>query len=420
MLYETGYEGKYNYVVMQLLGQSLENLLQSYNKGFSVATVLALAEQTLARIESFHNHGLLHRDIKPDNFVIGRGISSGTVYIIDYGLAKQYKDPKTKRHIAYRNGKQLAGTARYASINTHLGTEQSRRDDLECLGYSLIYLAKGSLPWQGIKDASRKERYARICDKKITTKHIKLCEGLPEEFAAYMKLCSALDFDEKPDYLSMKRLFNSCFVRYEFHKDFRFDWQINPVNQVTVTKKDSNSNESDKGAVVNINPSNRSLNLIVPRELLCAGGVSGEIKQKYLKSGPIPQAQDCSPKALLANAIKNENQIYESRDSPKISNDWVELLPAKQTTSNVKNDIRILLKKIDASNVTQEESPLTKGEMSNTCMNDVKVISSENLKVCATEGGNMKDGKSDRSESCNFHSIEICERNQVNGNYSSI
>jgi serine/threonine protein kinase len=131
----------------------------------------------------------LHRDIKPDNFLIGIGKRQHYVYIIDFGLAKRYRDPKTGEHIPYKDGKNLTGTARYASIFTHIGQEQSRRDDLECLGYVLIYFLRGSLPWQGLKAKTKKEKYEQIKDKKLNTSLEELCVGFPEEFAQFMLYC---------------------------------------------------------------------------------------------------------------------------------------------------------------------------------------------------------------------------------------
>merc|ERR1712066_1070824 len=132
-----GVEGDYNVMVIDLLGPSLEDLFSFCNRKLSLKTVLMLADQMINRIEYVHAKNFIHRDIKPDNFLIG--------------LGKKYRDPKTQQHIPYREGKNLTGTARYASVNTHLGKEQSRRDDLEAVGYILIYLHKGKLPWQGLK-----------------------------------------------------------------------------------------------------------------------------------------------------------------------------------------------------------------------------------------------------------------------------
>jgi len=178
----------------------------------------------LARIEYIHYKNFIHRDVKPDNFLIGHGKKKSTVYAIDFGLAKRYRDPRTGLHINYKDGKSLTGTARYASINTHLGIEQSRRDDLESLAYVLVYFLKGELPWQGLKAKNMKEKYEKIMEKKISTNIEILTKGLPEELATFLNFAREIRFDEKPDYGYVKSLLKKLMEKEKIEIDFNFDW----------------------------------------------------------------------------------------------------------------------------------------------------------------------------------------------------
>ena len=164
--------------------------------------------------------------MKPDNFLIGLGQNASLVYMIDFGLAKKYRDPKTHQHIPYRDKKSLTGTARYASINTHLGIEQSRRDDLESLGYVLMYFNRGSLPWQGLRANTKKQKYQRICDTKRSVTIEQLCEGYPAEFSTYLSYCRSLRFEEKPNYAYLQDLLKQLFYRERLTYDDRLDWVI--------------------------------------------------------------------------------------------------------------------------------------------------------------------------------------------------
>ncbi|XP_073062547.1 casein kinase 1-like protein 3 [Primulina eburnea] len=232
----SGVDGDDNVLILDLLGPSLEDLFVYCGRKLSLKTVLMLADQMITRIEFVHSKGFLHRDIKPDNFLMGLGRKANQVYIIDFGLAKRYRDSTTNRHIPYRENKNLTGTARYASCNTHLGIEQSRRDDLESLGYVLLYFLRGSLPWQGLKAATKKQKYDKICEKKLSTPIEVLCKSHPVEFASYFHYCHSLTFDQRPDYGFLKRLFRELFTREGYEFDYIFDWTILKYQQAQTSK----------------------------------------------------------------------------------------------------------------------------------------------------------------------------------------
>mmetsp|Transcript_43763 Transcript_43763/g.50617 ORF Transcript_43763/g.50617 Transcript_43763/m.50617 type:complete len:375 (+) Transcript_43763:25-1149(+) len=224
-VYYCATEGDYNIMVMDLLGPSLEDLFNVCNRKLSLKTVLMLAEQMLSRIEYVHSRHFLHRDIKPDNFLVGTGKKQHKVYMIDFGLAKRYIG-KDGKHIPYRENKNLTGTARYASINTHLGIEQGRRDDIESLCYVLLYFLKGILPWQNMRANNKKDKYERIMEKKLSTPIDFLCKGLPTEFVTFLTYARNLRFEDKPDYTYLKTLLKDLFIKSGFELDWQYDWNI--------------------------------------------------------------------------------------------------------------------------------------------------------------------------------------------------
>lgn len=227
-IYHFGQEGLHNILVIDLLGPSLEDLFDMCGRKFSIKTVCMAARQMLTRVQTIHEKNLIYRDIKPDNYLIGRPgtKTANIIHVVDFGMAKQYRDPKTKQHIPYRERKSLSGTARYMSINTHLGREQSRRDDLEALGHVFMYFLKGSLPWQGLKAATNKQKYEKIGEKKQTTPIKELCEGFPEEFGIYLNYVRKLGFEETPDYDFLRELFAKVMKSNGDIEDGVFDWKL--------------------------------------------------------------------------------------------------------------------------------------------------------------------------------------------------
>lgn len=194
---------QYNIMSMELLGDSLDDIFNKNGKKFPIQFVLYIGMQMINIIEIVHKAGYLHRDIKPGNFLIRP--STKEVCVIDFGLSKRYLD-NDGNHIELRTGRSLVGTARYASINIHLGFEPSRRDDLESIGYVLLYFAIGRLPWQGLKGGGKKASLKLIGNRKITTSINILCDGYPACLKEIVNYTRELSFDEVPNYEYLRGL----------------------------------------------------------------------------------------------------------------------------------------------------------------------------------------------------------------------
>lgn len=229
-VYWYGTDGAWNMLVMQRLGPSLESLMGAHRKrkaprgGFSLKTVCMVADQVLTRLERIHAVGLIHRDLKPDNFLMGIGREAAAVYIVDFGLVRPYLDAGTGAHHAFGSASHNAGTMRYASIGMQKGWLQSRRDDLESAAYVLLYLAKGRLPWQGLKVPDGKDRDAEVLRVKTETPLADMCAGLPPVFADLIAYARDLDFEQAPDYGRWRMAFRTTALRVGLTYDGMFDW----------------------------------------------------------------------------------------------------------------------------------------------------------------------------------------------------
>mgnify|MGYP006107996383 CR=1 FL=1 len=166
----------------------------------------------------------IHRDIKPDNFLIGNSRNQSTVYIIDFGLAKRFRDPRNGNHIQWSEKKALTGTPRYASLNAHQGIEQSRRDDLQSIGIVIIYFLKGSLPWQGLHGKNKDDKFEKMKIKKIETSTEELCKDLPKQIFKYQDYVTNLKFNEEPDYAWIRKNFKDLMKEKNHETDCMFDW----------------------------------------------------------------------------------------------------------------------------------------------------------------------------------------------------
>lgn len=213
----------YNFLVMEKLGHSLDKLKKICGGKFELKTILFIAIQIINRIEQIHKLGILHRDIKPDNFLIGIGKHRNLIYIIDFGLSKYYVDSDWN-HIKKTMDKDLTGTIKYMSENVHNNIEPSRRDDMISIGYVLISFFK-KLPWSNIKNIDNLEdKHKKILEIKTHTSNYDLCLGMPLEFCIYMEYCKKLEYDETPNYAYLKSLFANLFKMKKFKSNDELEW----------------------------------------------------------------------------------------------------------------------------------------------------------------------------------------------------
>ena len=250
-VYCYGNNQSHNLLVEELLGKSLEDIFNSYGKPFSLKTVCVLGIEMIKRIQSIHQKYYIHRDIKPDNFMTGRGENEKNIYIIDFGLAKKYYSVSKAQHIKFTTGKHLIGTARYCARNAHRGYEQGRRDDIESIGYVLMYFLLGVLPWQGLKIKKNEDQFEKIAEKKYTTPFEELTEGQPDEFLIFFKYIDKLNFEDQPNYIYLIGLFQTMIDKYCRECFYDFDWKKDSCTYVSRELKETKN--LDASLIVNKN-----------------------------------------------------------------------------------------------------------------------------------------------------------------------
>jgi len=409
--YYFGQEGSDNILCIDLLGPSLEDMFDLCKRQFSVKTVCMVAKEMITRVQSLHEHNLIYRDIKPDNFLVGRlphhnelahlsihsnrsSISSNSfssfvlsapndpfsilknhtathphpasrIYMIDFGMVKLYRDPHTKKHIPYREKKSLSGTARYMSINTHLGREQSRRDDLESLGHVFMYFLRGSLPWQGLKAATNKQKYEKIGEKKQSTKISDLCYGFPEEFATYMRYVRNLDFEAEPDYDYLRSLFNKVLAKIGEIDDGVYDWMI--VMERRERARRSRHSHNEQAA----NAANISSSTIDSQRALQNSTILQNLGMIAQQQHQQHQLQPQHSKPSQANLSSSNIAIKQSITDPNRSS--VNLL--KSETSNINSNNVNTNKYIDEqpSKITIDINKPLPNETSYQCQSPINI-----------------------------------------------
>ena len=218
-----GYSGEYNLLVMQLMDKSLEDILH-IRKTFSIKTTAMIVFQLIGVLHFIHDKNIIHRDVKPDNCVMGSAELNENLYLIDFGLAKKYRSSRTLKQYPQTRKKRLTGTARYASIHALEGYEQSRRDDMESVGYIMAYLLRGGLPWQGLKLKSKENKYKNILEKKKEITSQELFKGFPNEFPEILEYTKNLGYEQEPEYEMLRNKLMALCKRLNYNFDFIYDW----------------------------------------------------------------------------------------------------------------------------------------------------------------------------------------------------
>lgn len=273
---------------------------------------------------------MIYRDIKPDNFLIG---ANNLIYIVDFGMAKAYLDPRTLQHIPYREKKSLSGTARYMSINTHLGREQSRRDDLEAMGHVFFYFLRGSLPWQGLTAASNKEKYEKIGMKKQDISLSELCNGLPEEFSQYLQYARSLKFDATPNYSFLRSLFTNIMTRYGPLDHFKYDWSqyrstwepelLSKIGESELNRLKIEAMQSQGCNFAPMSPSSIYSNSTCPYTTTSATAATGTAHRSVAVFKDHHRQQDPSNQYLRPNRMPHE---MDQEDNNQSRRSWIRRL----------------------------------------------------------------------------------------------
>eukprot|EP01062_Namystynia_karyoxenos_P075129 TRINITY_DN7230_c0_g2_i1.p2 TRINITY_DN7230_c0_g2~~TRINITY_DN7230_c0_g2_i1.p2 ORF type:complete len:311 (+),score=95.82 TRINITY_DN7230_c0_g2_i1:97-1029(+) len=221
-------------LVTDLLGSSLGGMVEKRGRGLKVRAALKVGLQLLSRVEHLHKNSWVHRDIKPDNCLFGIGKNSKRVYLIDFGLSQNFRDNKA-HHVAYDDKVGFSGTPDFASLRSHTGVRQTRRDDLESLGYVIIYLIRGSLPWQGLQGSTDQEVFEKVRRCKEMTTVEELCQGCPKELSAFLHYVRTLPYNAEPDYARLRNLLQSALQQQGASSDALDEQDDIPASQSSVT-----------------------------------------------------------------------------------------------------------------------------------------------------------------------------------------
>ena len=309
-----GHNSKYNILVQTLLGSSINEIFNLNNKRFCMKDCCMIGIQMIDRLEFIHSKYIIHRDIKPDNFLVGNPDTS-LIYLIDFGLAKKYMSSRTGRHLKFSINKKWSGTSRFASANTLRGVVQSRRDDLESLCYILLFIMKGGLPWDNIFGNSENEDILLIYKIKKFMKPELLFLNLPKETAEFFKYCKNLDFDKKPDYNYLRSLLMSILNSQNNKNDLNFSWKI--INNKINNQREVKLNQYNKMHKRKNSPQQRIYNSLLNNKIKISKR-SESYNDLYLNKSINKVKRNCERiKNISPSPTKMNNLFKEGRKEKK-------------------------------------------------------------------------------------------------------
>ena len=397
----------YNILVEPLLGKSLFDIFAENQKKMPLEDVCLIGKQVIDRIQWVHSKNIVHRDIKPDNFLIGRK-DPNVLYLIDFGLSKKYRSSTTNKHIRFGFTGKLTGTVRFASANALRGGEQSRRDDIESIGYMLVYFLKQKLPWQGINGNKKMERYLKIYKMKKNTKPEELCSGLFPEMTEYISYAKKLEFEQEPDYKYLRKLFSRMLKRVNnTNAHLVFSWiklsdvpnLKNPINPAS--RRDSAQSriyKKIKSSLEKNQSSDSSDSKNGSYQQVCSKAVLPSPNLKIINNNPESEFEQKTDRKLNKKLLKvkeglnttvanlevtvDENVDFENERLKKGSRDTAELMVTKKKSlskfnknKNIKNDLenQKIINNPNNENIEINKNNKIKNEVNNLNLIDDKI-----------------------------------------------